>query len=320
MNASNDQNLEATLARTVRQYRNSALKARGPNPQLPIALSVAFYNNLRNFDLMLAAVERQTQKDFELVICDDGSKPEVVTYVQQQLEKLSIPALHLWHEDKGFRKNRMLNWGMYLSHAPYIAFVDQDCLPHHEFVREHYENRQPRTVLCGRRLELTPWVSDLLTADKVAHGFIEKNMWWILPAISYMKDNNGLKGVYVRNAWLREKLNQKHRPIVGCNFSLFKKDLIEINGFDWRYEAPGTGEDSDIDYRLGLHGVQMKPFVNTAVQYHVFHKLTSKDNPNEEIFAGVRARQQMVTPYGLREQLVEAGVNPASASESGQPL
>jgi glycosyltransferase involved in cell wall biosynthesis len=300
------------MSNSVQVFKNSALQALGENPRLPIALSVAFYNNLRNFDLMIAAVQRQTQQNFELVICDDGSKPEVVQYIQKTLNQLKIPALHLWHEDKGFRKNRMLNWGLYLSHSEYMVFVDQDCLPHPEFVREHYENRQEKNVLCGRRMELTPWVSELLTPDKVAHGFIERNLWWILPAGSYMKDNNGLKGLYLRNPWLRERMNRKHRPIVGCNFSLFKKDLIAINGFDWRYEAPGTGEDSDIDYRLGLIGVQMKPFVNTAVQYHVFHKLTQKENPNEAIFATVRAEGKAQTEHGLREQLLEAGLTPAT--------
>jgi glycosyltransferase involved in cell wall biosynthesis len=299
------------MSNSVHVFKNSALLALGENPKLPIALSVAFYNNLRNFDLMIAAVQRQTQKNFELVICDDGSKPEVVQYIHQTLNQLKIPALHLWHADLGFRKNRMLNWGLYHSHSDYMVFVDQDCLPHPEFVREHYENRQDKNVLCGRRMELTPWVSGLLTPDKVAHGFIEKNLWWILPVGSYMKDNNGLKGLYLRNPWLRERMNRKHRPIVGCNFSLFKKDLIAINGFDWRYEAPGTGEDSDIDYRLGLIGVHMKPFVNTAVQYHVFHKLTQKENPNEAIFATVRAEGKAQTAHGLREQLIEAGLSPA---------
>jgi glycosyltransferase involved in cell wall biosynthesis len=300
------------MSNSVQVFKNSALQALGDHPKLPIALSVAFYNNLRNFDLMIAAVQRQTQKNFELVICDDGSKPEVVQYIHQTLNQLKIPALHLWHEDKGFRKNRMLNWGVYHSHSDYMVFVDQDCLPHPEFVREHFENRQEKNVLCGRRMELTPWVSGLLTPEKIAHGFIEKNLWWILPAGSYMKDNNGLKGLYLRSPWLRQRLNRKHRPIVGCNFSLFKKDLVAINGFDWRYEAPGTGEDSDIDYRLGLIGVHMRPFVNTAVQYHVFHKLTQKENPNEAIFATVRAEGKAQTAHGLREQLMEAGIKPAA--------
>ncbi len=290
----------------VTLYQNPALKALGDKARLPIALSVAFYNNIRNFELMMAAVERQTQKNFELVICDDGSKPEVVQYMQKRLEKSPVPSLHIWHEDKGFRKNRMLNWGLYYSHSDYMAFVDQDCLPHPEFVREHFENRQKKTVLCGRRMEFTPWFSKMLTPERVAQGFIEKNLWWILPTGSYMKDNNGMKGLYFKSPWLRQKVNQKHRPIVGCNFSLFKQDLIDVNGFDWRYEAPGTGEDSDIDYRMGLNGVVMKPFVNTAVQYHVFHKLTSKENPNEAIFAEVQARKQMITEHGLKEQLQEA--------------
>ena len=97
----------------IQIYQNSALKKLGPNPRLPVAVSIAFYNNTKFLDLTLTAFSRQTMLDFEIIICDDGSKPEAVAHLQAELEKLSIPAKHLWHEDKGFRKNRILNWGIH---------------------------------------------------------------------------------------------------------------------------------------------------------------------------------------------------------------
>ena len=33
----------------------------------------AFYNNIKYLKLVLAGFERQTEKDFELIIADDGS-------------------------------------------------------------------------------------------------------------------------------------------------------------------------------------------------------------------------------------------------------
>src|SRR4051812_2163074 len=97
----------------VQIYQNPALKALGPSPRLPVALSIAFYNNTKVLDLTLAGVARQSMQNFELIICDDGSKPEAVAHLQKFLETLPIPAKHIWHEDLGFRKNRMLNWGIH---------------------------------------------------------------------------------------------------------------------------------------------------------------------------------------------------------------
>jgi|SRR6185312_8159678 len=274
---------------------------------LPASLSIAFYNNIRLFDLMMAALQNQSTHNFELIISDDGSRPDVVQHIQKKLSQLDIPATHIWHEDKGFRKNRMLNWMIHYASSEYLIFIDQDCLPHPEFVTEHIKHKTAHAVLCGRRMELTPWVSGLLTPQKILDGFIEKNLWWIIPAGLYMKDNNGMKGIYFKEGALRERLNKKPRGLVGCNFSVHKSDLLAINGFDWRYEAAGTGEDSDIEHRLTMNRVQMIPFINSAVQYHVFHKLTPKSSVNEGIFSQVLKSRESKTAYGLCEQLQEAG-------------
>jgi hypothetical protein len=125
----------------------------------------------------------------------------------------------------------------------------------------------------------------------------------MIPTGLYMKDNNGGKGLYFQSPWLRRLANRKFRGIVGCNFSVHREDLLAINGFDFRYEGAGTGEDSDIEYRLGLLGVRMLPFVNTAVQYHVWHKLLNRPNVNEQIFAEVRKAVQAQTSFGIQEQL-----------------
>jgi glycosyltransferase involved in cell wall biosynthesis len=210
----------------VKVFQNTALRQRLPGARSPVALSMAFYNNPKVLDLTLASLKRQSFQDFEIILCDDGSRPQVIEHIQRELEKLSIPAQHLWHEDLGFRKNRILNWGIHHCDSPYMIFIDQDCLAHPEFVREHFENRQIDRVLCGRRMDLNPWISKLLTAEKVQRGFIEKNLWWIILAGLYMKDNNGGKGLYLRSPFLRAWANRKQRSIVGCNFSIHREVLF----------------------------------------------------------------------------------------------
>ncbi len=291
------------MKKAVEIFRNPAAHNRPAGSMHPIAISIAFYNNNAVLNLTLAALERQTFQNFELIICDDGSKPESVAALKARLETLRIPATHLWHEDLGFRKNRILNWGIHHCQSEYMIFLDQDCLAHPEFAKEHFENRKPQSVLCGRRMDLTPWVSKILTPEKVRSGFIEKNLWWILPTGLYMKDNNGGKGLHLKSSWLQRWLNKKNRGIVGCNFSVYREDLLRINGFDFRYEGAGIGEDTDIEFRLSLLGVEMRPFVNRGVQYHVYHRLLKRISKNENIFSQVQSEKKVVTDFGLSQQV-----------------
>ena len=288
---------------TPNAFYQQAIKQAGKPPIFKGSLSLAFYNNTRMLELTLAGLSRQTFKNFEILICDDGSKPENVKIALELLNRLEIPARHLWHEDLGFRKNRILNWGIHHAQSEYMIFIDQDCIPHQEFIQEHLTAAAKKQVLCGRRMDLTPWVSQMLSPEKVAKGFIENNLWWILPTGLYMKDNNGGKGLYFKNSWLRKIANQKARGIVGCNFSVAREELLRINGFDTRYEGAGTGEDTDIEYRLKLNEVKMTPFCNTAVQFHVFHPLLNRPSVNEEIFRQVQESQLAETPFGLKQQL-----------------
>lgn len=266
-------------------------------------LVISFYKNTRMLNLVLASLETQTFKNFNLIICDDGSGEEVVKQVHEKLNSLDIPALHLWHEDIGFRKNRILNWAIHYCQAPYMVFIDQDCILHPEFMAEHISAKQKHAVLCGRRINLTNWVSNLLTPEKVKNYFIEKNIAWIILGGLFMKDNNGVKGIHYKNSFLRKMANKKPRGIVGCNFSAFKQDLLDINGFDTRYEGAGFGEDSDIEFRLSLNGVAMIPFCNTAVQYHVFHRLLTRSNENESLFNEVVRSGKAQTDFGLNQQI-----------------
>ena len=69
----------------------------------------AFYNNINYLKLVLAGFERQTEKDFELIIADDGSREEVVKEIESIASNYSFLIKHTWHPDKGFRKNKILN-------------------------------------------------------------------------------------------------------------------------------------------------------------------------------------------------------------------
>jgi GT2 family glycosyltransferase len=113
------------------------------------------------------------------------------------------------------------------------------------------------------------------------------------------KGKNIEKGLRINSDFLMKKMQSKVKGLVGCNFSLHKEDLVSINGFDMRYEAAGVGEDSDVDYRLRLAGVDIYNCFFKATQVHIYHKELPRLEVNDVLFTEVQKNQQFRTSYGL---------------------
>lgn len=259
----------------------------------------AFYNNIRYLKLVLAGFVRQSEKDFEFIIADDGSNQEVINEIEQIASKYNFHIKHTWHPDKGFRKNKILNQAILASQSDYIIFIDSDCVPHSRFVEEHIVEKEQHTVLTGRRVNLSKKLTDMLSEQKIITGFLEENNLLMLDDAIFGKSNYVEKGFYVENKLLRKFLNKKSRGLLGCNFSLSKKDILDINGFDERYEAPSIGEDSDVQFRLELNGIRVKSLNNIAVQYHLYHKLQKRLPQNLELFNQIKKSGKSFTPFGI---------------------
>ena len=260
---------------------------------------LAFYNKIDYLKLVLAGFERQTFKDFEIVIADDGSSNEVVEEIEKLSRTLSFPLIHVWQEDRGFRKNKILNRAIVTSSSEYLIFVDADCVPHSEFVKEHISASKPKLCLTGRRVNLSEKITRHLTAQKIAQGFLEKKILVLIEDGIFGKSIDVEKGIYFRNKSLRNIFNKKKRGLLGCNLSIYKEDLLMINGFDERYEAPSVGEDSDIEFRLNLLGIKVQSLNNVAVQYHLYHELQKRPQENLDLFAEVQKSDQYFTPFGI---------------------
>jgi len=277
-----------------------ARTASGSKPALSLLVSV--YNNTRFFDLVWASINTQHFRDFEVVICDDGSNDEVVQHVLDQTQHSLIPCTHCWHNDQGFRKNRILNCGVLAASADYLVFIDGDCILHPRFLTEHAACKQAYAVLAGRRLELSEQISATLTPKLVGRGYLQRNLLRIMYAIRNQVGNNGSKGIYIRSAAIRALRASKQGSVLGCNFSLHKSDLLNVNGFDTRYEGPGYGEDSDLELRLRVNEVRIVPFSNAAVQYHLWHRVQERSTSNAHLYAEAVANARARTLTGIAEQ------------------
>lgn len=268
----------------------------------PASVVISFYNKIEYLNLILAALERQSFRDFEVVIADDGSRPDVVGTIRSIMEHSPLSIQHLWHEDKGFRKTRIFNEAIRKSRSAYLIFMDGDCIPHWRFVEEHYRNREVRVLLAGRRVYLSEKLSRSLDAEKIRNGYLEgKFLFDLLVDGIFGRSTHVIKGVYIRNKSARRFLNRAMKGVLGSNFSVHKSDLEAINGFDERYEAPAVGEDSDIELRFIWNNVKIRMVKNMAVQYHIHHKKLPRPQQNLEIFEQVKQEKRAFTPYGLRQ-------------------
>lgn len=261
----------------------------------------AFYNRLDYLKLVLAGFERQTEKNFELIIADDGSNEAVVNEVKKTISQYSFPINHIWQEDKGFRKNKILNEAITESASNYIIFIDADCIPHQAFIEGHVSFSSKSTALTGRRVNLSQKITNQLTENNIRKGYLEKRFIHLMSDGLFGESVDVEKGLYLKNKFLLNFFNKKSRGLLGCNFSLYKEDLLKINGFDGRYEAPSIGEDSDVQFRLELSGVKIKSINHAAVQYHLYHKLQERNPKNLELFEEVKKNRLAFTPFGLKE-------------------
>lgn len=183
-----------------------------------------------------------------------------------------LPYQHIYHEDKGWRKNVALNNAIKASKFEYLIFIDEDCMLHPKFIENHLKYKEPKAVLAGKRVKLGPQLSKKLIKKGVL--WIKEN--YLLKYAELKKDDVKFfeEGIYFPENFVSKFIVSKSgiSAIKGCNFSLHKEALIAINGFDEDYTRAAVGEDYDLGWRLEGLGYYIKSIKHFAVQYHLYHK------------------------------------------------
>jgi glycosyltransferase involved in cell wall biosynthesis len=241
-----------------------------------VSIIVSAYNRAGQLECALSGYRRQTHREFEVIVADDGSGPEVKALVDRFRRDAAFPIRYVYQEDRGFRKSRILNVAAHDASSAYIIFADQDCIPHRDFVRAHWAHRSGRTVLCGRRVLLGKHRTDLLTPQHVLEGELERiNLRNIVDAMAG-DGSHWDEAIGINAPWLRRLLFRREPSVLGSNFSLPRALFESVKGFDDGLIGYG-GEETDLERRLRLDGVRFKWVTHLAIQYHTFHPPT--DDP-----------------------------------------
>ncbi|OOF14967.1 glycosyltransferase [Salinivibrio sp. PR919] len=254
---------------------------------------ISFYNNKKALCMIFQSLKEEKTYNFDVIVADDGSSDDITSWLKDYIKLLPFRVLHVWHEDKGFRKNRILNKSIAASKTDYLIFIDGDCVPQAGFVQDHLYAAEKGVVVCGRRVELSEKYTQKLYSSPEKSTFSHvyfipmmfRYLWFNL--LGYDTDvtgkhiENGIHIKFLRNLMLKRRLE---KSIIGCNFSLFKDDFKKINGFDMNYEAPAVGEDTDIEFRLNGVGIKTKALKFGAALLHLYHQELKRPSINQEIF------------------------------------
>lgn len=238
----------------------------------PASVIIACYNHADVLRLSLAALVRQRQGGFEVVIADDGSPEDLRGVLREWAPRFALGIQHVSHEDRGFRKTRILNRAIAVTASERLVFLDGDCLAHEDFVGDHLRYLAGGTVVTGRRVDVER------RALPEAEGILARGLG-LGPARLLGLRLRGRARRIEHGIPTRLFAEAPRGGIWGSNFSACKGDLVAVNGFNEEYESPGVGEDTDLDFRLRLLGVRVRVFRNRMVQYHVDHPRRSYDAP-----------------------------------------
>jgi glycosyltransferase involved in cell wall biosynthesis len=233
------------------------------------AVIVTTYNRPDALSAVLEGFSRQSDPAFELLVADDGSTDETRDAVERFKSSGLVPARHIWHENRGFRAAAIRNRAVAATDADYIVFTDGDCVPSRGFVETHKRLAEPGYFLGANRVLLSRAFTERVIAERIP---IHEWGWRQWLAIWMRRDVNRLLPLLrLPDGSYRKWSPGRWDGIKTCNLSVWRSDLVRVNGLDERYQGWGL-EDSDLVIRLLHAGVKHKSARFAAPVFHLWHR------------------------------------------------
>jgi glycosyltransferase involved in cell wall biosynthesis len=265
-----------------------------------LSVVITTYNRPDALAAVLAACFLQDDKNFEIIIADDGSTANTRDCVARLAAGAPVPVKHVWQPDDGFRAAMARNRGTLAATGDYIIFLDGDCVPQRDFIARHRALAQQGFLVSGSRILLSQALTERALRDgiDVAGLSIAERL-----RLRLAGDMNKFLQTVVRwpdIARVRRKFSW--RRIKSCNLGVWKADLMAVNGFDESFTGWGH-EDSDLVVRLFHAGVLRKDGAMATEVLHLWHTEAERDqaSSNRRTVLERAANGTTQASIGLRE-------------------
>ena len=100
-----------------------------------LAVVVSTYEWPEALDAVLRAFDEQSDRDFSLVVADDGSGSATEAVVERWRPSFEPRLTRVTQSDDGFRLARVLNLGALAVDADYLVFMHGESIPRRNFAR-----------------------------------------------------------------------------------------------------------------------------------------------------------------------------------------
>jgi glycosyltransferase involved in cell wall biosynthesis len=230
-----------------------------------IALLVSSFERPRHLRRALVSIahQRDVAGKFEVVVTDDGSRDETAAVVEKFARQVDFPVRWTTHAHDGFRLAQCRNEGVAASSAPYLLFLDGDCLLPPDHVAQHLEHQLPRVVWAGDCHQLDRETSEHITEEDIAAGTIWKN--------ASRSEKSRLRNKAARSFFYRLMGHRLRPRLCGNNIGIWRADFERVNGFDENFIGWGL-EDRDLQRRLSRIGVRFRSILPWTSGLHLWHE------------------------------------------------
>ena len=202
-----------------------------------ISVIIPVYNAEITILHTLKGLERQTRKDFEVLLVDDGSTDGSAELVAQFSKQNVLPIKIIHQKNSGPAKAR--NTGTEHAEGEILIFLDSDCIPAENWVEE-------MTKLLGKDVAGCYCGNKVRNAESVVARYVDYEM-----------------------SWRHERLvGRDIEDISTYSASFLKRVFTECGGFDTQYRE-ASGEDFDLTFSIARAGYKLR-FIDTTFvyQYH----------------------------------------------------
>lgn len=253
--------------------------------QPEIAVLVSSFERPGHLRRVLASIaaQRGIGGALEVVVTDDGSRDETPRLVRRFAASVGFPVRFVTHSHDGFQLARCRNEGVQASTAPYLLFLDGDCIIPPDHLRIHLDRRRQNYVMAGYPIHLNEAISEQITETEVRDA-------------SYLGRVSLRKKLAMRWRHIRavgySLIGHATRPkLLGGNLGIARADYERINGYDENFRGWGC-EDDDLRMRLRANGVKVASIAWWTNTYHLWHPKTPSAPPTWRAGANVEYLQR----------------------------
>jgi glycosyltransferase involved in cell wall biosynthesis len=278
-----------------------------------ISVILTTYDREDALAVVLRSLSRQTDRQFEVIVADDGSGPATAAIMADWQRRIGVPLVHIWQEHREFRAAEMRNRAIVASHGAYCIFLDGDCLVRPDFIATHRRLAERGWFVTGNRALLSAELTATVLRDGVAPETWGINAWIA------QRSRTGINrlGPLLRLPLgpLRKLRAQAWQGARSCNLAIWRSDLDRVDGFDANFSGWGR-EDSDLLVRLLRSGVRRKDGVFATGVLHLWHqdadrsRLSENQRRLDQVVAGERVRAE--------RGLSALGADPARGSDGAR--